>query len=185
MSWIVEHKRILRAAVLVLLLLAMMGPWAFDLINVPAGYACSAPFIRLDDNFCGTPLSGLWLFRPLVAEFVSASAGVLSGAMLFREWARGILFALLQSLLLLPFLSTLLLVLRGDRRWLQVFNLVAWALAAGVGLLIGLYSFPRWYWGLWGIWLYFGLVAGVLVMEIVILFASRRSAPVDLSPGSP
>jgi hypothetical protein len=59
MSWINEHKSVGRVAVLMLLLVAMMGPWTFDLINVPAEYPCSAPNIRLDDDFCGTPLPGI------------------------------------------------------------------------------------------------------------------------------
>ena len=58
MSWIVEHKRLWGIAILALLLLAILGPWAYDQINVPAEYPCSAPFIRLEGDFCGVPYSG-------------------------------------------------------------------------------------------------------------------------------
>ena len=174
MSWINEHKNVGRVAVLMLLLVAMMGPWAFDLINVPAEYPCSAPNIRLDDDFCGTPLPGIWFFRWMVNGFVYASAGLVTGAMGFVEWTRVFLFSLLLFLLVLPFFSTLLLILRRDRRRRQVFNVVAWGLAAGIGLLIGLSRYPKLYWALWGIWLYIGLAASALILEVLALVAGRR-----------
>jgi hypothetical protein len=46
-----KHKKYWRAALLVLLLAAFIGPWAFDPINVPAEYPCSAPFVRLGGDF--------------------------------------------------------------------------------------------------------------------------------------
>ena len=59
-SWINEHKNGWRVALLVVVLVAIMGPWTFDPINVPSEYPCQAPYIRLDDDFCGTPLPGTW-----------------------------------------------------------------------------------------------------------------------------
>jgi hypothetical protein len=35
MLWIIENKRLWRAALLGLLLIAIMGPWVFDIIHVP------------------------------------------------------------------------------------------------------------------------------------------------------
>jgi hypothetical protein len=82
---------------------------------------------------------------------------------------REFLFSLLPSLLLLPCFSTLLLILRGDRRWGQVFNVVAWGLAAGIGLLIGASSHRRVFWMLWGIWLYITLTISALILEALTL----------------
>ena len=35
MLWLQEHKTVWRVAILALLLVAIMGPWIFDKINVP------------------------------------------------------------------------------------------------------------------------------------------------------
>jgi len=175
MLWINEHKGVWRVAILVVALVAIMGPWTFtDLIHVPSEYSCSAPFIRLDDDFCGTPLSGISLFRGMVNGFVYARAGLLWGAMGLVEWARLFLSGLFLFLLVLPFFSTLLLILRRDRRRRQVFNVAAWGLAAGIGLLIGISRYPRLFWVLWGIWLYIGLAASALIVEVLTLAAGRK-----------
>ncbi len=175
MSWINKHKRVWRVAVLVLLLVAMAGPWTFDLINVPAKYPCSAPNIRLEGDFCGVPISGIRIFSWIIGGFISIGVGLVTGATGFVESARLFLVSLVLSLHVLPFFGTLPLILRGDRRRRQVFNVVAWGLAAGIGLLIGLSSYPRLFWVLWGIWLYVGLAAGALILEALTLAAGRRS----------
>ena len=38
MAWFQGHKTVWRMAILVLLLVALLGPWWYDLINVPAKY---------------------------------------------------------------------------------------------------------------------------------------------------
>ncbi len=173
MSWINEHKRVWRVAILVLLLVAIMGPWTFtDRINVPAEYPCSAPFIRLEGDFCGTPLSGIWI----IGGFISMGVGLVTGATGFTDRGGGFLcvFLFIIVLLVLPFFSTLLLIVRGDRRRRQVFNVAAWGFAAGMGLLIGMFSYPKLFWMLWGIWLYIGLAVSALILEVLTLAAGRR-----------
>jgi hypothetical protein len=62
MVWTNEYKKVWRVAVLVLLLVAIMGPWTFDRIHVPSEYSCSSPYIRLEGDFCGIPLRGITVF---------------------------------------------------------------------------------------------------------------------------
>ena len=177
MSWFNEHKKVWRVAVLVLLLVAIAGPWTFEVIWVPSEppfSPCFAPYIRLDEDFCGTPMSGKWLLGWMVSGFVSGTSGLVTGTNDFSEWVREVFVGLLLSLLLLPFFGTLLLILRRDRWRRQVFNTVAWGLAVGIGLLIGLSSYPKLYWVLWGIWLYIGLAASALILEVLGLVAERR-----------
>jgi hypothetical protein len=95
MSWINKHKRVWRVAILVLLLVAIMGPWTFDRINVPSEYPCSTPNIRLEGDFCGTPMSGIWIFSWMVGGFINAGVGLVTSALGFTEWAREFLFSLL------------------------------------------------------------------------------------------
>ena len=173
MSWIYKHKRVWRVAILVLLLVAIMGPWTFDRINVPSEYPCSTPNIRLEGDFCGTPMSGIWIFSWMVGGFINASVGFVTGAMGFTEWTRAFLFSLRLFLLLLPFFSTLLLILGGGHRRRQMFQAGAWGLASGIGLLIGISRYPKLFWALWGVWLYIGLAASALILEVLALAAGR------------
>ena len=173
--WINEHKNVWRVAVLVLLLVATMGPWTFDLINVPSEYPCSAPNIRLEGDFCGLPVSVTPLILWAIPGLVYANIELVSGASTFPDWVRALRVSLFAFLLVLPCFSTLLLILRGDRRRRQVFNVVAWGLAAGIGLLIGLSSYPRLFWVLWGVWLYIVLAVSALILEMLTLAAGKRS----------
>ena len=201
MSWINEHKRVWRVAILVLLLVAIMGPWVVELINVPSEYPCSAlisepseyscaPNIRLDGDFCGVPMSGIRMFSWTIVGFINMGVGLVTGAMGFAD--RGVLttflfIIVLPLLLVLPIFSTLLLIVRGDRRRRQVFNAAAWGLAAGIGLLLGVFhvatrgmgllgmsSYLKLLWTLWGIRLYIGLAASALILEALTLAAGRR-----------
>lgn len=155
-----------RVILLALLSLALIGPWAFDLINVPAEYTCHAPNVRLYGDFCGVPLSGMQLLSWMASGFVTAGMGLVTGSVAFSDWLRQLVFSLLGMLVLLPILSTLLIVLRGARRRLQVFNLTAWVVALGVCLLVGISGYPKFFWALWGVWLYIGLAAVGVVLVI-------------------
>ncbi len=175
MLWINEHKNVWRVAVLVLLLVAMMGPWAFDVIYVPSEYPCSDPHVRLEGDFCGTPLRGIAVLSMFAGAFINISVGLVTGAIVLADRAGEFVFSLFLFLLVLPFFGTLLLILRGDRRRRQVFNVVAWGLAAGIGLLFGVLGHPELFWVLWGKWLYTGLAASALILEVLTLTAGRRS----------
>jgi hypothetical protein len=61
MLWIIENKRLWRGIIVGLLLIALMGPWVFDIIHLPGEGPCSASWIRLAGNFCGEPLSVIWI----------------------------------------------------------------------------------------------------------------------------
>lgn len=78
---------------------------------------------------------------------------------------------------MLPFFTTLLLILRRDGRHRQLFNIAAWGLAAGLSLLLALSRYPKLLWELWGTWLYIGLAAGALILETAALAAGRRPSP--------
>jgi hypothetical protein len=209
MSWINEQKRVWRVAILVLLLVAIMGPWSFELVNVPSEYPCSAPFIRLEGDFCGTPTLGIQYLVGTIVGVINRGVGLVTGATgfasrgdeLFREF---LFMMVVPFLLVLPFFSTLLLLVRGDRRHSVLypvpvglldpgaqgpragqvrpstgrrlaFNIVAWSLAAGAGLLLGVLNVlrPGW-WMVWGIWLYIGLAVSALILEVLTLVAGTR-----------
>jgi hypothetical protein len=177
MLMIQEHKTIWRVAILVLLSVAMIGPWFFDLINVPAEYTCSAPNIRLYGDFCGLPLSGIFILFWMVGVPISNLVGLVTGAIILTditEILRYLLMIVGVLLLVFPFFSTLLLIFRGDRPRLRLIHMVALGLAIGISLLFGLNNYPRLYWVLWGIWLFIGIAVIALILELLVRVARRR-----------
>jgi len=169
MSWIYEHQRKWRIALLVVMVVAFMGPWGFDLVNVPSEYECSAPNFRLEGDFCGIPLSGIQHIFWISGGFISMSFGLVTGEFVFSERMREFLLFWLMLFPLLPFISTLLLILRGNNQRGQVFTIFAWVLAIGGGLFLRLINYPKLFWAVWGIWLYIGLAISALILEIVVL----------------
>jgi hypothetical protein len=176
MIWMNKHKRALRVALLILLMVAIAGPWAYDQINVPAEYPCTDPFVRLEGDFCGSPLSGIWMLSAVAGALASIVVGVVSGSMLIWDRAGEFSIVLLGLLFVMPIFSTLLLIIRGDSRRRLVFHIVALGVAVGLGLLL-VSSYPAGpLWRLWGPWLYVGLTATALIVEATLLAARRRLA---------
>jgi len=58
LSWINEHKSVGRVAVLMLLLVAMMGPWTYTADGVPLAEWCRDPNILLENGRCVRLMSG-------------------------------------------------------------------------------------------------------------------------------
>jgi len=115
----------------------------FDQINVPAEYACDKPFIRLEGDFCGSPLSGFQFF----------SLFILVG---------------LSLLLLIPFFTTLLVIWKKDSRRLQTINLSMWSLASILALLLFVLQLQDKVFYLWGLWLYIMLAICTLIVEMIV-----------------
>jgi hypothetical protein len=170
-----KHKRVWRAALLVLLIVAFIGPWAFEQINVPSKYPCSPPFIRLEGDFCGEPMSVMWILPlMIISGMIYSSLGLVTGDIGFITWVRQLLNSSFLFLLMLPIFTTILLIRgRDSRRW-RIFHLIAWGLAGAEVLLLSLSNYSRQSWMLWGAWLYIGLAICALILEMLMLTARRR-----------
>jgi len=191
MSWINEHKNVGRVAVLVLLLVAIMGLWTYssDSVGVLPAEWCRDPLILLENDRCVRLVSGATVLTFMTGALFSMSVGLVTGATVLpdraREFIGVFLFVMLLFLLVLPFFSTLLLIPGGDRRHRRVFHVVAWGLAADSGLLLGVLGFSRLHWALWGIWLYIGLAASALILEVLALVAAPSDGTTLIRFGSP
>ena len=175
MSWINEHKHIWRIVFLTWLVIAISGPWFFDLTWVPPTYTCSAPHIRLDGNYCGLPIS-LFSFLPTISrDLTNLATRLFTGAV--DLW--GLLFGTFLLLLVLPFLSIITLIWRGDRQNWRAFHIVVLGLAVAASVFAGLLNFPRLHPALWGAWLYAILAAGMLLLEaqIAVTAVTNRRSP--------
>ena len=173
MSWISEYHRVWRVAILVLLLLAFQGPWFFDQINVPSEYPCSAPFIRLKGDFCGSPTGGMYVLWAVAGELISRVVGLVTGAKTPTDAGSAFPFILGAIALLLPPVSTVLLIWRGDRQRQLIFHVVVWGLAAvwSWEFLMSTSELPPSQ--LWGLWLYVALVPSVLILEGVLAIRKK------------
>jgi hypothetical protein len=80
MSWLNDHQRIWRTVGLLLLLIALCGPLAFDKIHVPSPYECSLPNVRLDEYYCGIPISIAGYFSMIIHDLLSMVSRLISGA---------------------------------------------------------------------------------------------------------
>ena len=150
MVFLIRYKNVWRLLLLLLLFVALSGPWTLDLINVPAEYPCSAPFIRLEGDFCGLPLSG---------------------------WRVILLFSCVLFLFVLPVFATLLIMMRGYRRGRQIFLMASWGLALSAAIWFGIAGYPRLFWVVWGVWLYIGSAASALILEGVAMVGGRKAQP--------
>jgi hypothetical protein len=173
MSWVSEHQLTWRMALLVLMVVAIIGPWSFDRVYVPTEFECEPPHLRLEGDFCGFPLSGIRLFSWLVSALFSIPVGLINGEYAFSERMREFLFSWLLLIPLLPVFSTLLLVLRGNSPSRQILNISALILAIVVSLYFRLVNYPEIVLALWGLWLYIGLAVSALVLELYVFLDGR------------
>ena len=140
-------KTVGRAAALLLLLVAMMGPWFID--SHPATEeSCSPPLVWLGNGLCACLVTFVGSWVPISAD----------QSLLWVLWL----------LPMLPFLSTILLIVGRGQHYLWIFHLFAWGLTA----VFSLFFFLRLMWSshflliLWGAGFGGMLAVAVLAGEI-------------------
>ena len=149
-------KTVGRVASLVLLLATAIGPWFID--SHPATEAtCAPPLVWQGNGYCACLVSLKATFEQAVKPGNSAL------------WVLCLPPAL-------PFLSTLLLLLIGERRWLWVSHLTAWGLLAFLSLLwfVLIWYVHRGVLILWGAGL--GGVVAVAIVVAEMLIARLQSS---------
>ena len=175
MAWFHNNKRYWRIAFLLLLILAISGPWAFDRTSVPSQYPCSTPHIRLDEDFCGLPIPFTWIFSEIIWAFSSPGFSL---PFFHPNPVMEAVFWFVLFLFMLPFFSTTILILQAElQRW-HLLHWVGLGLATGLagvyGVLGLLVDFSTARWMLWGLWLYLALNLGMLLLE-KLAFRQERS----------
>ena len=160
MSQTSKLKTVGRVAALLFLLVALLGPWFVD-SHPSTEERCRPPLIWLGDGRC----AGLETFLGSVKNTFTGQASL----------------GMFSLLPLLPFLSTLLLLLLGERRWLWVLHLTAWGLTA----LYALFFFFVGNTYSWGDGLAAVVASATLVAEILVarrqVSRGAKQQPVTLS----
>ena len=166
-----------RIGLLALLFVALLGPWVFDAIYMPAQYTCAGSLVRIDEHLCGKPMSGLRILVWVTSGFLSIQRALLQGTAGGSEWVRELLFCLVLFMPAAPFFTAILLFLRGETRRRQVAHLIALAMSGGAGLVILLSYLP----GLppmsaqWGVWLAIGIAGSAFALEALVLVSRQNS----------
>lgn len=174
-DWLVDKIKSMRTILIPLLVLALLGPWSFDRIHVPAQYVCDFPNVRLYGDFCGLPFSGFhiaaWTAGGIV-DIVFQQTSTLTG-LLARgdELLTAVVVLLVLGLTGLPLISTPLVNHR--KRWgTQVFHLVALSLAWLASLFALVFQFRTVRLAAWGISLAF-ITSGLALMVEILLLRDR------------
>lgn len=144
---------------------AFLGPWSYDLINVPAEYACDTPFVRLVGDFCGQSYSGISVVFGILQEALFGAHDALPGQNAVPEGIGRVLMASAALLILAPVL--MLALDSGSRKapsrsWQQTIILVGGLLPLAILLPYATTLPPQ---ALWGFWLYLAVAAGLIVAE--------------------
>ncbi|MGD2050733.1 MAG: hypothetical protein PVH03_14630 [Chloroflexota bacterium] len=174
-TWIYQHQNRWRAAILLLLLVAILGPWVYTSDGVPPAEWCEPPYILLESDRCVKLESGVTVFIFMVSVLFSMGPTLASGMIGSGEIFREFLFILFFFLLLLPFYSSLPLFLCRENRRLRLFNMATWGLALVPALLLattGGSGLPFYFF--WGIWLYIILATLALILELLLLQNNRK-----------
>jgi hypothetical protein len=141
MSFIVENKVRLRIFILALFIIAMLGPWTFDLINVPAQYLCDEPFVRLYGDYCGSPVSGFGAIQLIILLPFFSNLLLIGNRNSRRLQTINVIVWAIACLLTL----TMFIIQSNRDQFVQYFYL------------------------LWGLWLYILLTIGTMIFEILVL----------------
>ena len=176
MAWITENKQKWRWGVLILIVLAFVGPWGFDRVNVPAEYDCGPNHIRLEGDFCGLPISGIQNLAWTFIGFPNWVLRLITGETGLTPALRQSGFILAVILVLLPIFNISLTLIRGERPRFQKFHLVICGLDFCLLLALGIANHPKFFYALWGIWLYLGVLVCTLVLEGVSSKLSRTQS---------
>lgn len=170
MTSVEKNKAWWRALFLGGFILSLLGPWAFDLLNVPAQYACEKPAVRLYGDFCGYPLTGFGLLGWLGGGVVDTLDRLLKGTLEAR--LPELLWLVYGWIVVVPFFTLSLLILKKDAARLRAIHLVACGLACLPALFLVIAQSNRELLVqplslLWGIGLYVLAAAGSMLFEVL------------------
>lgn len=165
-------------AVLLLLLLAAIGPWSYTADGVPPPEWCGDRHVLLDNGRCVRLVSGMEILGFMTGAFISLNRQAVDGTLVLPDRAREFFGVLLIFMLLFvlvqPFISTVALMF-GEGRVRRRYQVAAWGVALGFSglLLIGTLGAGLGT-GVWGMWLYVGLAASALTVELLAIRRDRR-----------
>jgi len=161
----------IRWGILALMMVAIIGPWFYEVINVPSPNPCTEG-TRIDDDFCGIPVSGLQVFAIFFMNIFSSVFWLVTGDVSMRE----LLGSLGVILFFLPIISLLFLSLRRDNTNSkgEKFNIGVLLIALILGVLVTVSKISATSGELWGLWFYKVTIFCALVLELMSMQTKRK-----------
>jgi hypothetical protein len=166
MAW-VTRWRVMRLAGIVLVILALFGPWGYDRLSVPAEFECQYPTIRLDEDFCGWPIPGSWLITELVTVVISIVNHTSPGIIGAKEIGSLLLWFVGTLVIIAPIISLVLRLKNRQTRWAWVHIAVLILVTALAGYLL-FHTITHQPMQVWGLWLYVVSVFFIIVEQAVV-----------------
>lgn len=166
MAW-VTRWRLVRLLGVVLVILALAGPMSYDLLSVPPGFECQYPTIRLDEDFCGWPVTGYYSTTELVNMVKALVTHTYPGS-IELSFIGGLLFWFAFTLVIIAPIICLLVRLKNRQTrwaWLHIAILILVTALAGFSLFHARTHQPL---QIWGLWLYIFSVFFILVEQAVV-----------------
>ena len=163
MAW-VTRWRLVRLLGLALVILALIGPWAYDLLSVPPEFECQYPTIRLDEDFCGWPIQGFWIITEL-GNIVNMLITHTYPGSIGPSFIGGLLLMFAIMLMIIaPIISLLVRLKNRQTRWagLHIAILILVTALAGFLLFHARTHQPL---QIWGLWLYVVSVFFIMVEQ--------------------
>lgn len=194
MSFIVQNKIGFRTFILVFFIISMLGIWSFELIpfRIPVSSPCNTynslvgksflseeHFIRLNDNNCVITISGVEIIFLLTPQLFFGMFIELTEGDFAAEQVLQLIFMIGVLLIILPFFSNMLLFRNRYSRRLQIINVIAWVLACLLAISFFFLDANRdeiikYFYLLWGLWLYILLALSAIIFEILVLKSDNK-----------
>lgn len=160
---------------MILLGVALLGPWYYERVYMPPEFPCTFPNAKLEgDPYCGLPIP-IFLEIFGYVRWGAGLAALFAREIMFSDWID--VFGVWRPLLILPFFITPVLILGGERSRWRTLSVIAWSLAAAAGGVY-LYLAPFRPFSLpWGPLLYLTVALVTLALELSTLTARLNRHP--------
>ena len=176
MARVITRWRVVRLIGVALVILALVGPWWYDRINVPAEFECQSPNIRLYGDFCGTPMAGIWLIAELIRVVPLLVQHTYSGTIGARDIGGLLLWFAISLVTIAPIISLVLRLKNRQTRgaWIHMAVLILTTALAGYTLLHASIYQPI---QIWGLWLYVASIFLILIEVLTAELSYKRQQP--------
>jgi len=164
--------QIWRKSIMVLMIIAISGPWAIERLNIPEPNVCDSG-LRMDENFCGVQISGLFFLIVLFGNLFGSGFRLIFGEAKLQEFILSILFV---WFVISPLISLLLLTASKEKPFGggDEIHIGILSVAIVVGLVGIVLSKTAMIGELWGIWLYMLLLVSEWAIEVFMLGYGRK-----------
>jgi len=176
--WFCTYDKKWRMLIFFLMLVAIVGPWMYETLYVPSPNPCTSGF-RVKENYCGFPISGIWLFFASLGSVSSIAFRFFTGEANAGEFLMSVGMILY---ILLPVVGLLLVAGKADPSPKKVklhLSITIFTSILGVVSVLIVMNELSFIVRMWGYWTYLLMVFISLALELLRLLITRRQNTVN------